>query len=101
MDWKQEYQGKLHTAEEAVKGVRSGDRVYIGTASSIAYRLVDALYERRNELEDVVICQGLTSRPLPVFTPEASEHFPPLPTLLGLVSGWVSVTDRPPLPPST
>lgn len=75
MDWKQEYQEKLHTAEEAVKAVRSGDRVYIGTASSIAYRLVDALYERRNELEDVVICQGLTSRPLPVFTPEASEHF--------------------------
>ena len=75
MDWKKEYQEKLRTAEDAVKVVRSGDRVYIGTASSIAYRLVDALYARRAELEDVVICQGLTSRQLPIFTPEASEHF--------------------------
>ena len=34
MDWKQEYQEKLRTAPEAVKAVRSGDRIYIGTASS-------------------------------------------------------------------
>ena len=75
MDWKKEYQEKLRTAPEAVKAVRSGDRIYIGTASSIAYRLVEALYERREELEDVVICQGLTMRQLPIFTQEASEHF--------------------------
>ena len=36
MDWKQEYQEKLRTAPDAVKVVRSGDRIYIGTASSIA-----------------------------------------------------------------
>lgn len=75
MDWKKEYQEKLRTASEAVKAVRSGDRIYIGTASSIAYRLVEALYERREALEDVVICQGLTMRQLPIFTQEASEHF--------------------------
>ena len=43
MNWKQEYQEKLRTAEEAVRTMRSGDRVYGGTASSIAYRLLDAL----------------------------------------------------------
>ena len=75
MDWKQEYQEKLRTAPDAVKVVRSGDRIYIGTASSIAYRLVEALHERREELEDVMICQGLTMRQLPIFTQEASEHF--------------------------
>ena len=36
---------------------------------------MEALYERREELEDVVICQGLTMRQLPIFTQEASEHF--------------------------
>ena len=75
MDWKKLYEDKLCTPEQAVKAVNSGDRVYIGTASSIAYRLAEALYQRKNELEDVVICSGLTPRPLPFFLPEAKGHF--------------------------
>ena len=75
MNWKQEYQEKLRTAEEAVRTVRSGDRVYGGTASSIAYRLLDALWDRRGELEDVVLCGAMTSRLLPFFRPEAGGHF--------------------------
>ena len=71
MDWRQEYQEKLRTAEEAVRAVRGGDRVYGGTASSIAYRLLDALWDRREELEDVVLCGAMTSRLLPFFRPEA------------------------------
>lgn len=75
MDWKQDYQEKLRTPQEAVRTVHSGDRIYAGTASSIAYRLLDALWERRDELEDVVICGGMTSRLLPFFSPEAKGHF--------------------------
>ena len=75
MNWKQEYQEKLRTAEEAVRTVRSGDRVYGGTASSIAYRLLDALWDRREELEDVVLCGATTSRLLPFFRPEAGGRF--------------------------
>lgn len=75
MDWKKEYSEKLKSAQDAVKGIQNGDRIYIGTASSIAYKLMDALYERKDELEDVVICQGLTPRKLPVFQPEAKGHF--------------------------
>ena len=78
MNWKQEYQEKLRTAEEAVRTVRSGDRVYGGTASSIAYRLLDALWDRR---------PGGTS--------------PPPPILPARGSGWASGTARPPIPPST
>lgn len=75
MEWRSIYQEKLRTAAQAVKCVKSGDRVYIGTASSIAYKLTEALYGRKDELEDVVICQGLTPRRLPVFLPEARGHF--------------------------
>ena len=75
MDWKQEYQEKICTPQEAVKLVRSGDRVYAGTASSIAYRLLDALWARREELDGVVLCGGMTSRPLPFFQPQAAGHF--------------------------
>ncbi|MCQ2555246.1 MAG: acetyl-CoA hydrolase [Clostridia bacterium] len=56
MDWKEIYKQKLVTAEEAVKIVKSGDRIYTGTASSTAYGLLDALWERRHELEDVTLC---------------------------------------------
>ena len=42
------YNEKLTTAAEAVKCIKSGDRVYAGTASSWAYGLLDALWERRH-----------------------------------------------------
>lgn len=75
MNWKQLYEEKLCPVSDAVKIVGSGDRVYIGTASSIAFKLAEALYERRQELEDVLICHGLTPRILPFFLPEARGHF--------------------------
>lgn len=75
MDWKKQYQEKCRSVEEAVKSVKSGDRIYVGTASSVAYKLCDALYERKEELEDVVICLGMMPRVLPFFLPEAKGHF--------------------------
>jgi len=53
----------MMTAEEAVKLVKSGDRIYIGTASSVAYGLLDALWARREELDDVTLMGGLLVDP--------------------------------------
>lgn len=53
--FEKEYQQKIRTAEEAVKVVNSGDRVYVGTCTSVAYILGNALADRSAELEDVVI----------------------------------------------
>lgn len=75
MEWKKQYQEKTRSLEEAVKLVNSGDRIFIGTASGIAYRLSEALYGRKDELENVVICHGLTPRVLPFFEKEAAGHF--------------------------
>lgn len=75
MGWKEEYRQKLCTPEEAVKAIRSGDRIYTGTSSSIAYRLIEALYGRKDELEDVVMCHGMMGQQLPIFMPEAKGHF--------------------------
>ena len=71
MGWKEEYKSKLRTPEEAVKVIRSGDHIYTGTSSSIAYRLIEALYGRKDELENVVMCHGMMGQQLPIFTPEA------------------------------
>lgn len=47
---------KCVTLKEAVQMVQSGDRVYLGIASSTANALCDALRERGNELEGVTLC---------------------------------------------
>lgn len=53
MDWQDAYQARLTSAEEAVKAVRSGDRVAF---SIFPPRLLqDALFARADELKDVTL----------------------------------------------
>ena len=67
---------RITTAAEAVKCVRSGDRVYVGTASSFAYELMDALWERRDELEDVTILCSMSLKPSKMFSTDHDERNP-------------------------
>lgn len=69
------YQEKLMSAEEAVKMVKSGDRVYAGTASSFAYALLDALWERRQELEGVTIMGSNGYQPTPIYDETKDNPF--------------------------
>ncbi len=58
MDWQEEYKRKLVSAEEAVKVVKSGDRVSVHPQHNPEF-LVKALFARRDELKDVKIwCFG-------------------------------------------
>lgn len=66
-DWKKEYNEKTTTQKEAVKCVKSGDRIYAGTASSVAYGLLDALWERKDELEGVEIQSSQAFEPCAVY----------------------------------
>jgi len=70
------YQDKIKTAAEAVKCVQSGDRVYVGTASSFAYELMDALWERRDELENVTILCSMSLKPSRMFGTDHDAHNP-------------------------
>jgi len=75
MDWKDDYRRKLVSADEAVKCIRSGDRVFIGAASSIAQTLADALYGRMDELHGVTLCGALIATPQKCFGRDAKGHF--------------------------
>lgn len=55
MDWKKEYEKKLITAEEAVKHIKSGDRVVIGHAVGEPSYLVDAMVANAASYENVEI----------------------------------------------
>ena len=67
LDWQEEYRQKLRTPEEAVRLVQSGDTVHIGTCSTLAYVLTEALYRRRDELSDVRISSATNSWLLPFY----------------------------------
>lgn len=70
------YKNKIMSAEEAAKLVKSGDRVYVGTASSFAYDMLDALWDRRDELEDVAILCSMSVRPSRMFSTDYDDHNP-------------------------
>lgn len=74
-DWKEEYRSKLKTAEEAVKLVHDGDCVYMGTVSSYADVLCEALYKRESELSNVTISSGTTLKMPSVYTKGNTDIF--------------------------
>ena len=71
-----EYRAKLCSADEAVKLVRSGDWVDLGSNNSYAKSLDEALARRRDELEHVKVRGNLLQGPVAVAEcdPEM-EHF--------------------------
>ncbi len=48
---------KSVSAEEAVKGIKSNDRVYIQAAAAAPQALIKAMSNRHEELRNVEICQ--------------------------------------------
>lgn len=72
----EKYKNKIMSAEVAAKLVKSGDRVYVGTASSFAYDLLEALWDRKDELEDVAILCSMSVRPSRMFSADHDDHNP-------------------------
>lgn len=76
MDFSQEYQSKLKTADEAVKVVQSGDWVDYGWCTGTPDALDRALARRTDELRDVKVRGGILLKPLAIFEREdAGEYF--------------------------
>jgi len=59
----------ITTAEQAVKSVRSGDRVFVHGVAAAPHVLLDALVGRASELSDVEIVQLHTEGPAPYTDP--------------------------------
>lgn len=76
MNYAEEYQQKLVTADEAVKIIKSGDWVDYGWCTGTPDALDKALARRTDELTDVNLRGGILLKPLTVFEREdAGEHF--------------------------
>lgn len=68
-------QSKLVRAEEAVAGVRSGDRILVGSGCAEPQVLVDALHQAGQRLYDVEIVHLLTLGGAPYVEPQFAGHF--------------------------
>ena len=70
MHWTTLYEQKKCTAAQAVKKIRSGDRVVIGHAVSEPTRLVEAMVEDASRLRDVEVVHMIAMGASPYCKPE-------------------------------
>ncbi|MDQ5824614.1 MAG: 4-hydroxybutyrate CoA-transferase [Chloroflexota bacterium] len=73
--WPEQYRDKLTTAEEALKEVQSGQRVYLGGGCGQPLVLTRGLAARNGELQDVEIVQILTAGHADYAAPGMEESF--------------------------
>ncbi len=74
MSWKSIYQSRVVSADEAVKNILSGHRLFLTGNVSVPKTLLAALVRRAPELTDVEICQALTVGPADFVAPEMAGH---------------------------
>ncbi len=75
MNWREEYHSKLTTADEALRCVQSGMRVYIHPGCAEPEALVEALARRAPFVRHVEIVHLLTLGRADYISPEMSGHF--------------------------
>ncbi|MHB8170516.1 MAG: acetyl-CoA hydrolase/transferase family protein [Thermincolia bacterium] len=89
------YRQKLVTAEEAVKTIKSGDHLVFPVGAGEPQLLPEALVQRKDQLEDVIISQILSIRKATYMQPEYTRHirhnswFASGATRQGVNEGWM------------
>lgn len=76
-DWQSKYKSMVSTAKRALKNVRSGQRVFIGTGCAEPTELVNALTARAGKLADVEIVQLFTKGDAAYAQKQFSASFTP------------------------
>jgi 4-hydroxybutyrate CoA-transferase len=74
MDWNSIYQSRVITAQEAVRVIKSGNRIFLTGNVSVPQKTLAALVEYAPHLENVEICQALTIGSADYVTQEMEGH---------------------------
>ncbi len=69
------YNQRVVSAEDAVKVIKSGDKILIHSNCAFPSTLVEAMVKRKDELYDVEIFHALTVGDLPYLDPSMEGHF--------------------------
>jgi acyl-CoA hydrolase/RimJ/RimL family protein N-acetyltransferase len=75
LDWKERYKDKIRATSAAMKLVKSGDRVFIGTGCGQPQHLVQALVEHSSHIYDAHIVHLLTMGAAPYADEKFREKF--------------------------
>jgi 4-hydroxybutyrate CoA-transferase len=75
MNWLDDYKSKLKSPAEAVRLIQSGQHIYYGGNAAIPRVLIDALAERRDELQNVQLNHVLLLGQDPLSTEAMKGHF--------------------------
>jgi 4-hydroxybutyrate CoA-transferase len=74
MDFREIYQSRIVTAEEAVRTIKSRDRVFLTGNCSVPRTILAALVDYAPHLNDVEIVQALSVGPADYVSPEMEGH---------------------------
>lgn len=74
-DWRDSWQDKICTAAAAIKHIRPGDRVFVGSACGEPQELVRALVDTAGGPEDTEVLNVLTMGVAPYTDPKYSDRF--------------------------
>jgi acetyl-CoA hydrolase len=74
MSWTDLYKQKVVSPAEAVKAVKSGDRIFLTGNCSVPSKILSALVDRAPKLQDVEINQALTVGSADYVSPEMEGH---------------------------
>lgn len=74
MSWRDEYKRKLVSVEQAASVIKSGELIFCAGGPSAPYDLVNAICDRREELQDVTMLSGIVMYPFAYLKPEFKGH---------------------------
>ncbi len=74
MDWTSQYKSRVVSAQEAVKAIKSNNRIFLTGNVSVPQTILSALAEYAPNLQNVEICHALTVGPADYVKPGLEEH---------------------------
>jgi acetyl-CoA hydrolase len=74
MDWISQYKSRIVDADEAVRAVKSGNRIFMTGNVSVPQKLLAALVKYAPNLTNVEICQALSVGPADYVSPAMEGH---------------------------
>ncbi|TFF92657.1 GNAT family N-acetyltransferase [Candidatus Thorarchaeota archaeon] len=74
-DWKERYKKKVLNAAQAIKKIKRGERIFLGTGCGVPYHLVQELAKNASQMADNEIVHLLTLGDTPSADPEFQSHF--------------------------
>jgi acyl-CoA hydrolase/RimJ/RimL family protein N-acetyltransferase len=75
LEWRQRFADRLTTAEEAIRLLRPGRRIFIGSGGAEPVALVDAMVRYGTHLADNEVVHILTLGPAPYAAPGCADRF--------------------------